>query len=59
MSIKSTGSLAGLAGCVGNLKAGQGLAEFSRQLTRGDEYAARKEEVNWVLPPLEPSNYWN
>ncbi len=36
MSINSTGSLAGLSGCVGNLQAGQGLAEFSRQLTRGD-----------------------
>jgi len=56
MSIKSTGSLAGLAGCVGNLKAGQGLAEFSRQLTRGDEFESSHSDVNWVI---EPSNYWN
>ena len=59
MSIKSTGSLAGLAGCVGTLKIGEGLLEFSRQLTRGEEFEQRTDSVNWVLPPLQPSNYWN
>jgi len=59
MSIRSTGSLAGLAGCVGTLKIGEGLLEFSRQLTRGNEFEPHNEQANWVLPPLEPSNYWN
>lgn len=36
MSDKSTGSLAGLSGTAAGLKQGGGLAEFSRQLTHGN-----------------------
>ncbi|MFK7838744.1 MAG: hypothetical protein AB8B83_00295 [Bdellovibrionales bacterium] len=57
MSVLSTGSLAGLAGTVGNLEAGQGLAEFSRQLTRGGYKESDTPDVNWVLPPIETFGY--
>lgn len=49
MSNMIHGSLAGLAGSVGNLQNGQGLAEYSRYLTRGGA-AAEQKPTSHAMP---------
>ena len=54
MSNINTGSVSGVAGCVGTMEQGQGAREISRLLTRNDyDERVAKAKIDWVIRPIE------